>query len=75
MHENWQFNTTTAQKVAIYQSVSKVVQSMRDIAPNSGAYFVSWPRTLLEDQFDVLHRTRAMFMKLTMNVRTQCEYS
>lgn len=41
MHVNWQFNTTTAQKVAAYQSVSKVVQSMRDIAPNSGAYFVS----------------------------------
>lgn len=37
--------------------------------------WVEWPRMLLEDQFDVLHRTRAMFMKLTMNVRTQCEYS
>jgi len=41
MHESWDFNTTTAQKVVAYQNLSKLAQSMRDIAPHSGAYFVS----------------------------------
>ena len=41
MHETWMFNTTTEKKVSAYQSVSDVVQSMRNIAPHSGAYFVS----------------------------------
>jgi hypothetical protein len=41
MHETWLFNTSAAAKVTTYQSVSNVVQSMRDISPNSGAYFVS----------------------------------
>lgn len=48
MHETWKFNTSTAQKAGVYQSVSKVVQSMRDISPNSGAYFVSGRATSCE---------------------------
>jgi hypothetical protein len=41
MHDAWNFNTTTAQKVVAYKNISNIVQSMRDISPNSGAYFVS----------------------------------
>jgi hypothetical protein len=39
MHDAWNFNTTTAQKVVAYKNISNIVQSMRDISPNSGAYF------------------------------------
>jgi hypothetical protein len=40
-HGSWQYNTTFEEKRAQYSMVSNVTQSMRDIAPDSGAYFVS----------------------------------
>jgi hypothetical protein len=41
MHEAWNFNTSTAQKVVAYKNITNIVQSMRDISPHSGSYVVS----------------------------------
>src|ERR1700677_2620584 len=70
MHETWQFNTSTVEKVATYQNVSNVVQSMRDISPNSGAYFVSVLQAVHQSMMTLL-RTREMSMKLTIHVCTK----
>jgi hypothetical protein len=44
MHEGWAYNATLADKVGNYTDTSvAVVDSLRAIAPNSGAYFVSCP--------------------------------
>jgi FAD/FMN-containing dehydrogenase len=39
MHQDWNFNTTKAEKRGAYKNVTEVTQTMRDISPNSGAYF------------------------------------
>ncbi|KAF7968929.1 hypothetical protein HWV62_28814 [Athelia sp. TMB] len=39
LHETWTFNTTTSAKKAVFESVSEIVQSMRNISQDSGAYF------------------------------------
>lgn len=41
MHQDWGFNSTTAEKRSAYNNVTKVTQTMRDISPDSGAYVVS----------------------------------
>lgn len=66
MHETFQFNTTTAAKQAVYKNISAIVQSMRDVSPNSGAYFVR--RSLLfflDVGSDTVFRTRETSTKPT----------
>ena len=41
MHQDWNFNTTKAQKRGAYRNITEVIQTIRDISPESGAYFVS----------------------------------
>ena len=72
MHEAWNFNTTTAQKVVAYKNITKIVKSMRDISPDSGSYLVS---VISMTQYSggpilKLHRMRAIFMNPTIHVRT-----
>jgi hypothetical protein len=44
MHEGWAWNASYADKVGNYTDVSRaVVDSLRSIAPDSGAYFVRPP--------------------------------
>lgn len=48
MGVNWGYNATLADKVGVYTEVStQVVDRLRAIAPDSGAYFVSRPPPLL----------------------------
>jgi hypothetical protein len=42
MHEGWAYNATYQDKINNYTDTSlAVVQSFRDVAPDSGSYFVS----------------------------------
>jgi hypothetical protein len=70
MHEAWNFNTRTAQKVMAYQNLSSIVQSMRDITPNSGSYIVSVAILCTLKMIYGVYRMRVTCMKSIIHVCT-----